>query len=317
MTNHSHSLQPLLALLGPTAVGKTAISLEIAQRIAIEIVSADSRLVYKGLDIGTAKPTQKDREQIPHHLIDISTPKQPLSLAEFRLAANAAIGEVHDRGGLPMLVGGTGQYITAILEGWRPPPRGGTDEFRIQMEQVADKEGSAALHQRLAEVDPVAARHIDHRNIRRVIRALEILHVTGVPASEQRHKVPPPYRILRIGLTLPRDELYARVDARIEHMLDLGWVDEVRELLEAGYDFRSPPFSAIGYRQIARHVKGEIALEQSVGEIKQLTRRFIRRQANWFKLDDPRIHWFESDSPLVVEAICALIGRWQEGSSLE
>jgi tRNA dimethylallyltransferase len=305
LSNHA----PLVALLGPTAVGKTSLSLSLAERFEIEIISADSRLFYRGLDIGTAKPSGKEQEAVPHHLIDVTTPDQPWSLADFRQAAYLAIDGVHARGNLPLLVGGTGQYISALLEGWQPPPKSESDSFRKDLEAVANNEGSQALHARLAKGDPLAAEQIDHRNIRRVIRALEIIELTGKPASAQRIKQAPPYRILRIGLSLPRVQLYSRIDARIEAMLNEGWENEVRQLLDQGYDFSSAPFSAIGYRQIASYVRDEISFEQAKAEIKRLTRQFVRRQANWFKSDDDRIHWYENSTE-AIEEISALITQW-------
>ena len=294
---------PLIALVGPTAVGKTAISIQLAKRFDIEIISADSRLLYRGLDIGNAKPTSDERGQIPHHLIDVTDPDQPWSLSDYRQAAEEAIQSIHHRGKIPMLVGGTGQYIAAILEGWQPPPRAATDELRNELEAFVEQEGSEALHSRLAALDPASAERIDHRNVRRVIRALEIYDVTGELASTVRIKQAPPFRILRLGITLPRAELYQRIDERIEAMLEAGWAKEVRQLLEQGYDFESPTFSAIGYRQMARYLRGEQTREQVRAEIKRLTRQFVRRQANWFKPDDPRIHWFTNTNTVIDEMI--------------
>ena len=311
MSKGEKILPPLIALVGPTAVGKTALSLRLAERFRMEIISADSRLFYKGLNIGTAKPSRKEREGIPHHLIDVTTPDRPWNLADFREAAYEAIDSVHDRSNLPLLVGGTGQYVIAVLEGWQPPPRTESDSFRKALEVIADSEGSQALHARLEEVDPEAAEKIDQRNIRRVIRALEIIELTGKPASTQRIKQAPPYRILQIGLSLPREQLYSRIDARIEAMLSEGWEEEVRQLLDQGYDFNSAPFSAIGYRQLASYLREEISLELAKAEIKRLTRQFVRRQANWFKSDDVRIQWFENSTE-VIEEIGALITRWLE-----
>ncbi len=303
------SRPPLIALLGPTAVGKTAVSLALARFFPLEIVSADSRLFYRGMDIGTAKPTEAERREVPHHLIDVTSADQPWSLAKFRVSAYQAIDGIHAAGKIPMIVGGTGQYIAALLEGWQPPPRSHSDKTRIELQDFAAKHGSAALHARLEALDPVAAEHIDHRNIRRVIRALEIIKLTGKPASEQRTSEPPHYRILRIGLTLPRDQLYSRINERIDAMLEAGWMDEVRQLLARGFDFDSAPFSAIGYRQLAGVIQGDQSLEQAREEIQRLTRQFVRRQANWFKTEDTSIQWFEMSAD-VVEEIRSLIARW-------
>jgi tRNA dimethylallyltransferase len=303
---------PVVVLLGPTGVGKTAVSLQLGERLQAEIISADSRLFYRGMDIGTAKPSAQDRERIPHHLVDVTTIDQPWSLAMFLAAARAAIRDVHSRGRLPMVVGGTGQYLTALMEGWRPPPEGRDARFREDMRSLAEAHGSQALHRRLAEIDPRAAGEIAHQNVRRVIRALEIFHVTGVPPSQAKGKTPPPYRLLRVGLSLPRKELYARIDRRIDEMIDAGLVDEVRSILNAGYDPHEPALSAIGYRQIIAHLEGEISLGEAVARMRKATRQFVRRQANWFKADDPDIHWFDAGRD-AVDRIYELIRAWLEG----
>ena len=303
---------PLVAIIGPTAVGKTEISICLAERLGGEIVSADSRLLYRGMDIGTDKPSKEVRSRIPHHLIDVTEPDQPWSLAIYRRKAMEVIDTIHQRGRLPMLVGGTGQYVTALLEGWIPPPRSGDPSLRQRLENYAEEFGSVALHQQLEQVDPTSAAKIDHRNIRRVVRALEIYHITGFPTSQQRSNQPPPYRSLRVGLTLPRAELYARIDARIDAMMDAGLFAEVEELLERGYDPDLPAMSAIGYRQITDHLRGSISLDEAVSQMRRATRQFVRRQSNWFKRDDPRIHWFDVRDD-VLDKVASLIRDWLGG----
>lgn len=306
---------PVVAILGPTAVGKTTLSLILAERLGGEIISADSRLIYRGMDIGTAKPTPEQRARIPHHLIDVTEVDNPWSLAVFRAAALEAIAAIHARGRLPLLVGGTGQYITAILEGWSPPALPADASLRSELEAYAETHGSEALHRRLAEIDPDSAARIDRRNVRRVVRALEVARLTGQPASRLRTKAAPPFRVLRVGLTLPRAELYARVDARIDAMLQAGLVEEVRALLEQGLPPDLPAMSGIGYRQIVDHLQGTIGLDEAVQKMRRATRVLIRRQSNWFKADDPSIHWFEA-RPGVEARIEVLIRDWlEEGSS--
>jgi tRNA dimethylallyltransferase len=313
MTNQ----KPLVLIVGPTAVGKTRVSLALAAELEGEIVSADSRLVYRSMDIGTAKPTLQERKLIPHHLIDLVDPTDTYSLARYRREALAAISQIHQRQHLPLLVGGTGQYVRAVIEGWVPPPRPQDLTYRRRLEQWTEKHGHRALHARLERVDPDRAAAIDARNIRRVIRALEIYQLTGVPPSKLRVKQPPPYDILQIGLSLDRDQLYQRIDSRIESMLAAGWLDEIRGILAAGVPVSTPALSAIGYRQLVDHLQGNSSLDEAVNEIKRLSRQFVRRQANWFKQDDPDIHWFEAYEGVAGD-IQPVIERWLDsGASAE
>ena len=301
----------LLVIVGPTAVGKTALSLYLAERLGGEVVSADSRLFYRGMDIGTAKPTPEERARVPHHLIDIADPDETVGLAEFKRRAEEAIAEIHARGRLPMLVGGTGQYVRAVVEGWVPPAVPPNPELRAELEAQARREGAEALHARLASLDPEAAAQIDPRNVRRVIRALEVCLTTGKPFSAQRRRTPPPYPILQIGLTMDREALYARADARIEEMVKAGLLDEVRRLVEAGYGWNLPSMSSVGYAQFRPYFEGEATLEEVIAEIKRATRRLIRHQYNWFRPNDPRIRWFNvaHTSP---EKIETFVRRWLE-----
>jgi tRNA dimethylallyltransferase len=278
-------------LVGPTGAGKSAAAVELAEAFDGEIVSADSRLIYRGLDIGTDKPPRELRARIPHHLIDVTDPDRPWSLAEFKAAALECIRGISSRGRLPLVVGGTGQYVKALLEGWEIPPAPPAGGLRAQLEERAAREGGAGLYAELEQADPAAAERIDPRNVRRVIRALEVVRSTGKPFSAQRRRGAAGFRALVVGLILPRPELYARVDARIDAMLSAGWVDEVRGLLAKGYSPALPAFSALGYGQIVRHLRGELTLAECVVEIRRATRRLIRHQANWFRPDDPEIHW--------------------------
>jgi len=289
----SGSEQKLLVIVGPTAVGKSAAAIELAERLQGEIISADSRYLYRGLEVGVAKPSPADRLRVRHHLIDIADPDQPVSLAEYQEMALALIREVNGRGRMPLLVGGTGQYIRAITEGWTVP-RGRVDvTLRAELQSVAEREGPAVLHQRLVEADPVTASKIDPRNVRRVIRALEVTLTTGQPFSVQRQKKPPDFQMVTLGLTLARPELFARIDARLESMLANGLVEETAALAAKGYDWQLPALSAIGYKQIGMMLRGECDLNEAIRLIKHDTRRLVRAQANWFRRDDPAIHWYE------------------------
>jgi tRNA dimethylallyltransferase len=287
-------LPPLIAVVGPTAVGKTSLSIRLAEALVGEIVSADSRQVYRGMDIGTAKATLEEQAQVPHHLLDVVAPDEPLSLAEFQEMAYGAIDEILARRGVPFLVGGTGQYVMAVLEGWQVPRVPPDDRLRMDLYRQAEKEGAEALHARLRRLDPAAAERIDARNVRRVVRALEVCLLTDKPISEQQGKRPPPYRILIIGLNLSRPQLYRRIDERVDHMMAIGLEREVRNLVAQGYGFDLPAMSGVGYGQFAAYLAGEQALPDVVQEIKRATRRFVRQQANWFRRKDPRIHWLDA-----------------------
>jgi tRNA dimethylallyltransferase len=299
-------LPPLIAIVGPTAVGKTALAVRLAEALGGEIVSADSRQLYRGMDVGTAKATPGERARVRHHLLDVVAPDEVLSLAEFQERAYAAIDDVLARGKVPFLVGGTGQYVMAVIEGWRIPRVPPDEVLRARLYREAEEEGAAALHAWLEALDPAAARRIDARNVRRVVRALEVCLVTGRPISTQQGKVPPPYRILIVGLMLPRPELYRRIDERVKRMMAAGLEDEVRCLVEGGYGFDLPAMSGVGYGQFEAYLAGEATREEVVHEVQRATRRFVRQQANWFRAEDPRIHWFDA-VPDPFEAVRALV----------
>ena len=302
---------PLLILLGPTAVGKTAVSLDLAERLDAEIVSADSRLLYRGMDIGTAKPSEQERARVRHHLIDVADPDEVWSLAKYLEAARQTIAEIHARGRLPLMVGGTGQYVRAFVEGWRVPRVEPDPRLRLALERWAEEISAQGLYNRLQRLDPQAAIRIEPQNLRRTVRALEVILSTGERFSSQREAGASPYRQLLLGLQRPRPELYARVDARIEAMFAAGLVDEVQALLARGYAPELPPLSAIGYRQVVEYLRGEISLEEAKAQMRRITRRYIRQQSNWFKPDDPRICWFRARPGVAAEmeaAVQAFLG---------
>src|SRR5271157_23152 len=297
----------LILLVGPTAVGKTEIAIQLAQRINGEIVSADSRLFYRGMDIGTAKPTHKEQERIPHHLIDIANPNKILSLAIFQQKAREAIADIHARGKLPLLVGGTGQYVRAVTEGWKPPEVTPDERLRSELKKEHEEKGKDFLYEKLKSLDPEAAEKIDPRNVRRTIRALEVIMTTGRKFSTQRGQSESPYNLITIGLTRPRPELYARIDARIESMFANGLLDEVKGLLAKGYSPDLPTMSAIGYRECVSVIEGKLSIEQAKVEMRRATRIFVRRQSNWFKESDPNIHWFYAGEENVLDTIMVTI----------
>ena len=287
---------PLIVILGPTAVGKTSRAVELAQALSGEIVNADSRQVYRGMDIGTAKPAPAQLAQVPHHLIDILNPDETLSLAQYQALARAAIADIHQRGRLPLLVGGTGQYITGLIEGWTTPGVAPNLRLRAELEAFAAAHSSAALHARLRQHDAAAADSIDHRNVRRVVRALEVCIETGRPFSQQQRKQPPPYRVRQYGLTMDRERLYAQADQRLADMLARGFLDEVQHLLAMGYTRSLPALSALGYAQLAQHLTGDVPLETALTAIRRATRAFIRRQYTWFRGHDTGIIWLDAET---------------------
>lgn len=288
-----NEFSPLLILLGPTAVGKTDLAIELALRLGGEVVSADSRLFYRGMDIGTAKPSAQEMCGVRHYLIDVANPDETWSLALFQQEARRVIEDIHQRGRLPLLVGGTGQYVRAVTEGWTPPAVQPDPRLRQILDTLATEHDIYWLHNKLRILDPLTADSIDPRNLRRTVRALEVILTTGQPFSMQRRVAGSPYRLIAIGLKRPRDELYQRVDARIEAMFARGLLDEVQSLIEKGYSPDLPSMSAIGYREAAAVLRGEMTIEEAKTQMKRLTRIFVRRQANWFKETDPAIRWFE------------------------
>ena len=283
------SKPPLILIIGPTAVGKTELAIQLAEKMNGEIISADSRLFYRGMDIGTAKPSREELARVPHYLIDIVNPDETLSLAVFQEKAKEIIADIHARGKIPFLVGGTGQYVRAVTQGWTPPEVTANERLRAELE----KKDMEWLHARLQLIDPESAAKIDARNVRRTVRALEVIITTGRKFSEQRGQVESPYQLITIGLTRPRPELYQRVDERIDLMFANGLIDEVKRLLEKGYSPSLPSMSALGYRECVSVVKGLLTEEQAKVEMRRVTRIFVRRQANWFKESDPNIKWFQ------------------------
>jgi tRNA dimethylallyltransferase len=300
---------PLLVVVGPTAVGKTGIAIRLAEALDGRIISADSRQVYAGMDIGTAKPTPAEQARAPHALVDIRQPDERLTLAEYQDMAYEAIEAAHAAGRLPILVGGTGQYVRAVVEGWGIPRVAPQPGLRADLTGMAYVYGATALHAWLAEIDSAAAEAIDYRNVRRVVRALEVCLVAGEPISVLQERHPPPYRIMQIGLTQPRESLYRRIDTRVDAMMAAGLADEVRGLLEAGYGWDLSSMSSLGYRQFAPYFEGKITLEEAADAIKRETRRFVRQQATWFRLDDPAIRWFDLDEVGFGEILGVVRGR--------
>lgn len=286
-------LPPIIMVVGPTAVGKTEVAIRLANELEGEIVSLDSRQMVRRLDIGTAKPSASQLAAVRHHLVDIIEPRAELTLADVQALAYSAIDDIHSRGLLPIVCGGTGQYVRAVREGWIIPAVAPDKPRRRELLAEAEEKGHMALHTRLASVDPVAARRIDARNVRRVIRALEVYEHTGEPISALQGKARPPYDVLSIGLTRPRPELYDRIDRRIALMIERGLEEEVRGLVAMGYGFSLPAMSSVGYAEWQGCLEGDLEPHDVVQLIRRNTRRLVRQQGTWFRADDPEIVWFD------------------------
>ena len=301
---------PILFVVGPTASGKTDAGLAIVDALrasgaAGEIVNADSRQVYRGMSIGTAKPTPDQLARAPHHLIDVADPSDGFSLAAFLELSRLAVIEILSRGAIPVVVGGTGQYIWGLAEGWHAPEVEPNKEIRERLQAVVAAAGVEVLYQRLKSVDAKAATLMDPRNARRIIRALEVIETTGRLFSEQRTKVPPLFAPLMLAISLPRADLYCRIDSRIDSMLISGWVEEVKELLTAGYSPSLPAFSSAGYREIAMLLAGTVNISDVAEKTKAATHKLARSQANWFRATDERISWHHEVNDLVQNALHA------------
>ena len=275
-------------IFGPTAVGKSALALALAAALDGEIVSLDSRQMVRGMDVGTAKPSAAELAQVPHHLVDIAGPERSPSMSEVQALAYGAIDAILGRGRLPVLAGGTGQYLRAILEGWTIPAVPPDPALRAALEAEAAAEGAAVLHGRLALQDPAAAASIDPRNLRRLIRALEVIQHSGRPFSDQSGRKGAPHPWLIVALGRPRDVLYARIDRRIDAMLEAGLEDELRGLLAAGHGWELPAMRSVGYQEWAAYLRGEIDRAEVLRLIRHNTRRMVRSQDNWLRnLDLP------------------------------
>ena len=298
-------MQSLLVILGPTAVGKTALSLSLAQKLNGEIISADSRLFYRGMDIGTAKPTPAEQASVPHYLIDICEPDETLSLGAFQRLAYQTIDAVLAKGKLPILVGGTGQYVSAIVEGWGIPEVIPQPALRAALEAM----GGPEMARWLQYLDPVIAKKHDPRNLRRIVRALEVTLVAGVPISMLQKKSPPPYQICMVGLQRERKLLYARVDKRVDLMMAAGLLAELEGLRDAGYGRSLPSMTGHGYRQLWAYLAHEMTLDAAVERIKIDTHRLVRHQNNWFGRQSLGVEWFDAGDAGLETAVYKYINQ--------
>ena len=300
--------EKLVVILGPTATGKSRTGILLAQKTGGEIISGDSMLVYRNMNIGTAKPTEAELALVPHHLVNILPPEAEFSVVDFKARAQQLITEINQRGRLPILVGGTGLYIKALLEDYAFSTVGENAGLRRELEQLADREGEAALVQKLAALDPQQAAQVNPHDRRRLIRALET--VLGGEQVSRQAAGKPVYQAAVFGLTLERSLLYARINQRVDAMLAAGLEQETRQLLQAGLSPTALSMRSIGYRQMAQYLAGELEHEEMAAKIKQATRNFAKRQFTWYK-KMPYIHWFDveklPDQEQIVEIMCQLL----------
>ena len=295
---------PLICIVGPTAVGKTEIAIQLAQHLDAEIVSLDSRQIYREMDIGTAKPTPAQQRAVPHHLIDCVGVDQSFSVAEYQRLADTAIEEIRERGKQTMVVGGAGLYFRGIIDGLFDGP-GADAEIRAKFQREADKHGNAALHERLRRCDPEAANRVHPNNLVRVIRALEIYELTGKPISalQQQWKMNEPrYPFRAFGLNMPRETLYRLIEERVDQMVEGGLIEEVRELLDQGYPRNCVAMQSFGYKELIDYLDGTRTLDEAIASLKQNTRRFAKRQLTWFR-NDLRIEWLDTSQFSSMEGI--------------
>ena len=297
---------PLLALVGPTASGKSHAGLELARSLGAEICSVDSMLVYRGMDIGTAKPTAPERAAVPHHLLDLAAPSERFTVARFQEAARAAIGDVRSRGAVPLLVGGSGLYFRAVADDLVFP--GEDPHVRAELEAEAEAAGVGALYRRLEDLDPVAAAKIEPGNVRRVVRALEVAAITGAPfsASAAAWERYDPARVRVAGIRIPAALLAGRIADRVRSMLALGWLGEVEGLLARGFGSWITSTQAIGYSEMARHLDGRLSLEEAREGTVRRTKNLARRQMAWFRRD-PRVRWFDAGEGGAAEVVDAVL----------
>ncbi len=300
----------LLAIVGPTAVGKTAVGIALAELLGGELVSADAVAVYTGLDIGSAKPDSAERERARFHLIDVANPSDDFSVADFSRLAESAFEEIRARGKLPILVGGTGLYVRSACATLSIPEVPANEEFRAERWAEVEAHGPPTLHARLEQVDPVSATKIQINDAKRVIRALEVFDATGKPASsfhtpEGVHGVPKPGSVT-IGLRLPREALYTRIDARVDAMLAAGFLGEVRTLLATGISRETKAMQSLGYKHLVQFHNGELTFDEAVAQIKRDTRRFAKRQLSWFG-NDPNVFWIDIEETDTAEALARRI----------
>jgi tRNA dimethylallyltransferase len=304
----------LIVIVGPTAVGKTALAIELGQLINGEIISADSVQIYKYLDIGSAKPTISEQKKITHHLIDIIEPDVPFSVADYQKLAKVKIKEINAKNKIPILVGGTGLYVQSVIDDYDFSKEEGNYEFREQLKRISLEKGNDFLYEKLKKVDPVSASKIHKNDVKRIIRALEVYYKTGKRISEVKDKryTSSPYDLIFFGLRLPRDELYRKIDLRVDQMIEEGLLEETKKLLNLGYSDKLNSMQSLGYKEMIQYLKGELDWDEAISLLKRNTRRFAKRQLTWFKRDK-RIIWIDKSKNIkedTYKMLEIIEGKW-------
>ncbi len=302
----------IVAVVGPTATGKSALAVQLAGRLNGEVVNADSRQLYRGMEIGTAKPSTEDRERVRHWAIDVVTPDETFSLGRYLDLVREVFADCWARGITPILSGGTGQYVWAVIEGWNVPRVPPNPALREELHEQLERDGPKPLLDELAAADPDFAQHVDAQNARRLVRAVEVYRLTGQTPSACRTRTPPDADVTIIGLNCARDDLYRRIDERVDSMVAAGLFDEVRGLIDQGYDCDRSAMSGIGYRQVCQHLSGELSHDEAIERIKTATHRLARMQHAWFHDDDERIHWIDIASGDPLDQALRIVESTQE-----
>ena len=300
---------PVIYIVGPTATGKTGLAVELGWRLNCEVINADSRQVYRHMDIGTAKPTAEERSLVPHHLLDLIFPDEDFSLGSFLAHARKAVAEVRGRNNIALVTGGTGQYIRALVEGWEVPEVAPDPAFRGELESQARLKGALHLHDRLRAIDPARAGELDPRNLRRVIRALEVHHATGRKPSSYGKLDDLAVPGEMIGIGMERETLYRRIDLRVDRMMEEGFLEEAKRLAAMGYALGKGPLACPGYRELGMYLAGELALPEAIQRTKFETHRLARKQSAWFKPNDARINWLDGESQEPASLAAAMISE--------
>jgi tRNA dimethylallyltransferase len=314
MDVHAYGLPPLVAVVGATGTGKSDVAVAIAERYGGEVIGADAYQVYRGMDIGTAKLDAETRRRIPHHFIDVVDPDDTMTLARYLDLSHAALADIWGRNLLPVVAGGSGQYVWALIEGWRVPRVVPDSTLRGELEDLARREGTPALVAWLASLDNEAAARLDPENPRRLIRAIEVVSTTGLPLSACQTREALDADVLILGLRLEREELYHRLDRRTDAMYEAGFIEEVRRLRDGGYGEAPAVRGGVGYKEAGLYLDGALDLDEAVRRHKNANHRLVRRQAAWFKAADPRIRWIDVGPDTSQECIRA-VDEWLEKRS--